>query len=137
MPGVYLVKPASITSRDIIGDDETRLNRISSSTKSLVYKIGGTTQKYIEDRTRSYGDYDLVYDCDTSRESALYLEEYLRNKLIAIGYKQWRNKKDHFIIHHTDIDDFVSQVRIICTKCSKELRKMEDRVAMGGWSDDE
>jgi hypothetical protein len=113
------------------------LNRFSSSRKSNVYKIGSTTQKYIEDRTRSYGEHDLLYYCDTSRESALYLEEYLRNKLIAIGYKQWQKKKDHFIIHQMDVDAFVSHVRKICTKCSKELSKMENCINMGGWTDDE
>ena len=137
MPGAYLVLPRWVKLRGPIGDDETRLNSLSSSRKSLVYKIGGTTQKCIEDRTKSYGEYDLIDDWDTSRAGALYLEEHLRNKLIAIGYKQWQNKKDHFIIHHTDVDAFVAHVRKICTNCRKHLERMEASINMGFYDEDE
>lgn len=131
MPGVYAVVPAVVESRGPIGDVETRLNRLSSSRKSLVYKIGSTTQPFIEDRTRSYGEHHLVYECNTSRESALYIEEHLRNRLIALGYKQWAKKKDHFLIHHTDNDVFVAHIRSICNNRRKHLEKMENSISMG------
>ena len=107
-----------------MGDDMTRLNDIDSC-KSIVYKIGSTTQKYIEDRCKSYREYEIVQEWETSGKAALYLEEHLREWLILIGYEQWQNKKDYFIIPRVKEDAFVKHLRRIGDKCAKHLERME------------
>jgi hypothetical protein len=126
MPGAYFVKPKRVTWRSIVGDDMSRLNDNSSA--HVIYKIGSTTQLFIEDRTRSYGEYEVIDEWETSRAGGVYIEQDLRDNLIALGYKNWQNKKDHFMVHRKDIDAFVTNVRRICMESFEEITEMEKRL---------
>jgi hypothetical protein len=121
----YGVQQKHVTWRDAIGNDQKRLNELSSTVHSVVFKIGGTTKPYIQDRTNSYGEHTLLFKYETSPGGALYLEQKLRDTLIAIGYRQWQRKKDHFIIHRTKVDQFLHDAKVICNMWSEHIKKME------------
>ena len=128
MPGTYFIKPKRVQEPDEFGDNRTRLNTLSSTRKSLIYKVGSSTQEFIEDRTKDFGEHELIDKWETTCAGALYTEEHLRNILLYAGYKQWGKKKDYFIVHEKDIDAFIAHVRRICNACVKQLTEMEKNI---------
>ena len=121
---VYIVQPKYITHRNIIGDDIEELNDKPDS-KSLVLKCGSTTQDFVRDRTRDYGEHELLDYWDTTRPGALYIEQHLITGLESMGWKKWRNKKEWFQIKKNMKNKFLMDACRIVEDCLEDLQAAE------------